>query len=431
MTSLPTNSRRKFIQSTAAVAAGATFLPATATAGFHASGSDVLKVGLIGCGSRGNGAAKDAIDADKNAKLTAICDIFPDKLEQAKSSLKRSLKDQYDVDDANCFSDFDGYKQLLATDVDVVLLTTPPYFRPKMLEAAVAAGKHVFCEKPVAVDGAGVRSVLETSRKAKEKNLNIVSGLCWRYDTGVLETMKRIQDGAIGDVVAIQNDYLTSELWYRTPKPDWTKMENQIRNWLYYTWLSGDHINEQHIHSLDKSVWLNGDQPPATCYGLGGRQKRTSDRYGHIYDHFAICFEWENGVKAFSYTRQMTGCHSTTEDHVLGTKGKAQVLRHKIEGPNSWSFRDRKASMYKLEHVALFDAIRSGKALNNGEYMSYSTLMAIMGREACYTGKRITSEDALNDTTVLGPEELAWTNDVPDYPVAIPGGNRTRRRGRQ
>ena len=217
------------------------------------------------------------------------------------------------------------------TDIDVVLLCTTPHFRPVQLRAAVEAGKHVFCEKPVAVDGPGVRDVLATSKMAAEKGLNLVSGLCWRYDLGVLETMQRIQDGAIGDIRSIQENYLTGTLWHRGQDPSWSEMEYQMRNWLYFTWLSGDHIVEQHIHSLDKALWLNGDVPPARAFGLGGRQVRTDDKWGNIYDHFAVCYEWESGVKAFAYTRQMSGCYNNVDDYVLGTKGSAVILRNTIE----------------------------------------------------------------------------------------------------
>lgn len=414
--------RRDFLKTgtTAALAGGlVTSLGSARMA--HATSDDTLKVALIGCGGRGTGAAINAMNADKNAKLTVLCDIFPDRIAQCKNVLKGQLGDQLAVDDANCFSDFDGYKKVMESDVDVVLLCTTPHFRPVQLAAAIDAGKHVFCEKPVAVDGPGVRSVLETCKKAKEKNLNVVSGLCWRYDLGVVETMKRIQDGAIGEIVTIQENYLTGTLWDRPRDPSWSEMEYQIRNWLYFTWLSGDHIAEQHIHSLDKALWLNNDKMPTYCYGLGGRQVRTDPKFGHVYDHFSVVYEWENGVRAYAFTRQMAGCWSETEDFIYGTKGKAEVLAHKIKGVDGeWKYKGPKPSMYDVEHQRLFAAIRAGEAINNGEYMSYATLMAIMGREACYTGEKITSEAMLNSHVKLGPEKLEWGN-VAVAPVAMPG----------
>lgn len=263
-------SRRGFLKSSSAAVVGGSLAAAFGSArGVHAAGDDVLNVGLIGCGGRGSGAAVNAMRADENLRLVAMADAFADRLKHSREVLSRQLGDKYQVKDEQCFSGFDGYKGVINPDVDVVLLATPPHFRPMQIRAAIDAGKHVFCEKPVAVDATGVRSVLETSELAKKKNLSVVSGLCWRYDYGVRETMKQIQDGAIGDIASIQENYLTGTLWHRGQKPEWSEMEYQMRNWMYFTWLSGDHIVEQHIHSLDKALWLMGDQPPARCYGLG------------------------------------------------------------------------------------------------------------------------------------------------------------------
>ena len=411
--------RRSFLHTTSAATVAGSVAALSAPMA-HASVDDVIKVGLIGCGGRGNSAAKNAMNADPNARLTALCDLFPDRLERASQVLTRQLGPQYDVPPDQTFSGFDGYKQLLQTDIDVVLLCTPPHFRPAQLQASIDAGKHVFCEKPVAVDPVGVRRVLDTSRIAKEKDLSIVSGLCWRYDYGVRETMQRILDGQIGDVTAIQENYLTGPLWHRGRKDDWSEMEYQCRNWMYFTWLSGDHIVEQHIHSLDKALWLMGDQPPARCVGLGGREVRTAEKWGNIFDHFAICYEWENGVKTFAYTRQMRGCKNQTEDFVIGSKGRAQVLAHRLQGATNWEYKGPKPSMYDVEHQELFAGIRKGEHINNGEYMSYSTLMAIMGREACYTGQEITLKAALDSDMDLSPASYEW-GDVPVPSVAIPG----------
>lgn len=327
------SSRREFLKgSTAAVVGGSVAATLGTARMVHAAGDDVIKVGLVGCGGRGSGAAVNAANADKNIRITVMADVFPDQLKHAREVLGKQLGDKLAVKDEFCFHGFDAYQKVMKTDVDVVLLCTPPHFRPEHLRAAVEAGKHVFCEKPVAVDSPGVRSVLETCEKAKQKNLAIVSGLCWRYDYGVKETMKQIQDGAIGDIVAIQENYLTGTLWQRPRQPDWSEMEYQMRNWLYYTWLSGDHIVEQHVHSLDKALWLMGDNPPEACVGLGGRQVRTDAKWGHIYDHFATSFEWPNGVRMYSFTRQMANCVGDVDDYVLGTKGQAIVLKNTIKG---------------------------------------------------------------------------------------------------
>jgi predicted dehydrogenase len=387
----------------------------------HAASDNVIKVGLIGAGGRGSGAAVNASHAGDDVRITALCDVFPDRLGHAKNLLERRLGEQYAVTDEQCFSGFDGYKQLLETDVDVVCLCTPPHFRPVQLRAAIEAGKHVFCEKPVAVDAPGVRSVLETAALAKQKDLSIVSGLCWRYDHGVRATMDKIKNGEIGDIRTIQENYLTGTLWHRGRKPEWSEMEYQMRNWLYFSWLSGDHIVEQHVHSLDKAMWLNDDIPPLRCYGLGGRQVRSDEKWGHIYDHFAVCYEWKDGTKCFSYTRQMKGCYNNVEDYVIGTTGRAEVLRNTVtNSKGDWRYKGDKPSMYDVEHKELFAGIRAGKHINNGVYMSYSTLLAIIGREACYTGKSIGWDEAMASNTVLGPREYAWGDiEVPE--VAVPG----------
>ena len=423
----PTDStpRRTFLKQSTATLAGGALLAADGIPAVHASGDEILKVGLIGCGGRGKGAAKNATQKQNRSKLTAIADLFPEPVEQGKKVLHKALGDAYAVPDEQCFVGFDAYQKLLDTDVDVVILATPPHFRPEHLAACIDAGKHVFCEKPVAVDPTGVRSVLATSELAAKKKLNLVSGLCWRYHNGVRSTIQQIADGVIGDIVTMHENYLTGTLWHRGRKPDWSEMEFQCRNWYYFKWLSGDHIVEQFIHSLDKALWLKHDVPPARCFGLGGRQVRTDPKFGDIYDHFAVCYEWEDGTKCYAYTRQMRGIFNNVEDYIHGTKGSARVLAHRISGPNfKWRYRGAgDPSMYDAEHVALFKAIRSGNPINNGTYMSYSTLMAIMGREACYTGSVIPWEDALKSPQDLAPAAYEWGPGM-KVEVATPGVTR-------
>jgi predicted dehydrogenase len=425
-------SRREFIKHSSAVAIGgslaATFggIPAV-----HAQGSEAINVALIGCGGRGSGAAINAMKGDPNNRLTVMCDLFPDRLNQSKQGLQRQLGQQFRVTDETSFSGFDGYKRVMESDAKVVLLCTTPHFRPLHLKAAIDAGKHVFCEKPVAVDATGVRSVMKTCEEAKAKNLAVVSGLCWRYDHAVREVVKRIQDGAIGDIVAMQENYLTSTLWHRGRRedhPEWSEMEYQMRNWMYYTWLSGDHNVEQHIHSLDKAMWLMGDTPPVSAVGLGGRQVRTGPEWGNIYDHHAVVYEWANGVRVYSLTRQMEKCANETEDIILGTKGQARILANEITGENPWKYpREQKRmdpNMYDSEHIELFKSIKDGKPINNGHYMCLSTMLAIMGRMATYTGQRVTWDQAINSKLDLTPESYDWgpVKLPPEaLAVAIPG----------
>ncbi len=423
--------RRTFLGASAATAVSAAVAghpTRSAAGGFHQGVDDKLRIGLVGCGGRGTDAVFNALQADANTEVVALADAFGDRVDSCYTNLNDNemAKGRVNVSEDRKFTGFDCCEQLVATEVDVVILATPPFFRPAQLKLAVDAGKHVFCEKPVAVDPTGVRSVLETCATAKQKGLSIVSGLCYRYDIGVNAVMQQILDGrALGDIQMIQENYLTGTLWYRGRNPDWSEMEYQMRNWLYYTWLSGDHIVEQHIHSLDKAMWLMGDEPPEFAYGTGGRLVRTDPQWGNIYDHFSTIYEWKNGVKMFSNCRQMADCMTDVEDYVIGTKASAQILRKEISDAAhgvTWKFREKTPSMYDVEHQHLFRSIRAGTPINNGSYMSNSTLLAIMGREACYTGKKIKWTELLNSDQQLGPKDLDF-GDYAAAKVAIPGGD--------
>jgi predicted dehydrogenase len=317
---------------------------------------------------------------------------------------------------------WNAYQELLKLkEIDVVLLATPPGFRPLHLQAAVDAGKHIFAEKPVAVDGPGVRAAMKACEEAKKKNLAVVSGLCWRYDTGMRETFKRIHDRAIlGDIVAMQCTYNTGPLWMIPREEKWSDMEWQLRNWLYFTWLSGDHNVEQHIHSLDKMAWAMNDECPVKAVGMGGRQVRTGPEYGHIFDHHSVVYEYANGVKAFSNCRQQAGCKNETADFVMGTLGTCDVMKHIIKGQMQWRYQGSRSDMYQNEHNELIASIRAGKPINNGDYMCKSTLMAIMGRMATYTGQEITWEKAMNSKEDLTPPKYEF-GSLPVPPVAKPG----------
>ena len=414
------STRRKFLK-TAAV--GASVLAATPWARrVHAGSDDTLRVGLIGAGGRGRGAAMDALSADKNAKLVAIGDTFADRANDCLTGLLRnsSIASRVDVTPERIFSGFDCYKQVIDADVDVVLLCTPPHFRPVQFAYAVEKNKHTFVEKPVAVDPVGVRSVLATSEIAKQKGLAVVSGLCWRYHYGKRAVMDQIHSGTIGDVVAMHCAYNTGELWHRGSKPEWSPMEYQIRNWLYFDWLSGDHITEQHIHSIDKMAWVMHDEPPVKVSSMGGRQKRTAEKWGNVYDHFASVYEYAGGQKLFSNCRQQDNCTPLVNDFIFGTKGQADVMKHRIKGETKWRFRGKGGAMYQIEHEEFFASIRSGNPINNGEYMSRSTLMAIMARMSAYTGQDVTWKQAMESELDLTPPAYQW-GDAPTVEVAMPG----------
>jgi len=419
-------SRREFIKSSGAVALGSTVafnlgMPKSS----FAMNSDTLKVGLIGCGGRGTGAANQALNADPNVVITHMADIFEDRMELSVNSLKKEHGERVKADKSTRFVGFDGAKKVIDSDVDVVLLTTPPCFRPKQLEMAVEAGKHIFCEKPMAVDAPGIRRVLAAAQKAKEKNLSLVSGFCWRYHTAKRESFGRILDGAIGNVHTVYNTYNTGALWLRDVKTEWSTMKKKMRNWLYYNYLSGDHIVEQAIHSIDMMSWAFGDMKPVSATGTGGRQSRVEPEYGNIYDHFAIVYEYENGVKGFHFSRQQKGCSGSYAVEAMGDQGHAMINcsrnRHTIKGKEDWRFRGEDNNMYQQEHDELFASIRKGEPMNDGEWMAQSTMLGIMGRMVAYTGQTISYEDALNSNQVLAPDDIDDSTQMEDPPVAKPG----------
>ncbi len=421
-------SRRDFLKTSSGLAVGATLVGTMSVPrSVHAGVSERMRVGLIGCGGRGTGAAQNALNASPDNVLVAVADTFPDFAKTSLKKLKRNeeTKDRVQVPDDHVFVGFNAYKKLIDSDIDVVILATPPHFRPQQLAYAVEKGKHTFVEKPIAVDAPGVRSVIETCNKAKEKNLAVVSGLCWRYHPAVQETVKRIvEDKAIGDIIAIQSTYNAGTLWHRGDDPKWSRMEYQIRNWLYFHWLSGDHICEQAVHSLDKTAWLQGDISPTQAFGMGGRQQRVGKEYGDIYDHHTVFYDYPTGIRVFFTCRQQSDTSALVDELVLGTKGHANILQFHIEGEKPWTYDgpDRNvARMYDLEHEALFNSIRDGKPINNGHYMANSTMLAVMGRMCTYTGQALTWDQCFNSQERLGPAEYAWNDNVPPAAVAIPG----------
>jgi predicted dehydrogenase len=418
----PSPTRRELLKS-AAVAGTLGSLPSV-----HAAGSDVLRVGLVGCGSRGTGAATQALAADPNVKLVAMADAFEDRLQESLELLRSDGKVSAKVDVApeRRFVGFDACQRLLDSGVDVVLLCTPPKFRPLHLQAAVEAGKHVFAEKPVAVDATGVRSVVETCKAAKAKGLSVVSGLCLRYDNGFRETVRRIHDGAVGEVVTLfANDYRSGR-WTKPRQPGWTEMTYQMRNWYNYTWLSGDFNVEQHVHFLDVCAWAMNDRYPVKAIGMGGRQALAGPEYGQIYDHFSVVYEYADGARLVSNCRQQPGCKTDLSVQVQGTRGRADLSERRKglrirTGSNEWVYDGPENLMYQTEHDEMFAAIRSGKPINNGEYMAWSTLLAIMGRMAAYTGQQVTWPMALNSKEDLSPARYDWDATPPASRVAVPG----------
>ncbi len=416
-------SRRQFLRTSALAAGTYTALPSV-----HVGGSDILRVGLVGCGDRGTGAARQALAADPGARLAAMADAFDDRLQQSLSILKQDEKvgSKVEVAPEHCFAGFDAYRKLLQSGVDVVLLCTPPHFRPIHLKAAIEAGKHVFAEKPVAVDAPGVQSVLESCKLAGTKNLSILSGLCLRFHQGFRETVQRLHDGAAGDITTLfANDYRSGR-WAKPKQPSWTEMTYQMRNWYNFTWLSGDFNVEQHVHFLDVCAWIMKEEYPVRAIGMGGRQVLTGTEYGNIFDHFSVVYEYASGARLISNCRQQPGCAGDMSAHVLGTRGKAVFQERKnglkIEtGTGSWHYSGPQNDIYQTEHDEFFASIRNGRHMNNGEYMARSTLLAIMGRMAAYTGQQVTWDMAAGSRVALSPDRYDWDGTPPEPRIAIPG----------
>ncbi len=413
-------SRRTFVRTTTAATLALPLAVRAAT-------RDVIRIGLIGCGGRGTGAAAQALQADARVELVAMGDLFEDRLQTSLNSLKAGVKDQakINVPPQRQFVGWDAFQAVLDANVDSVILTTPPHFRPAHLKAAIQAGKHVFAEKPVAVDAPGVRSVLESCELARQNKLSVVSGLCLRYGYGFREIMRRLHDGAIGDIHTLYaNDY-RGRIWFKDRQPDWTDMHYQMRNWYYYTWLSGDFNVEQHVHYLDICAWAK-QAYPVKAVGIGGRQVRTDSKYGNIYDHHSVIYEFEDGTRLVSNTRQMPGCRNDMSAQAFGSEGRAVITERRrgisIEpkGQKKWVFDGTENNFYQTEHDEMMAGIRNGTPINNGEYMAMSTLLAIMGRMATYTGKEITWEQALASQEDLTPPRYAW-GEAPEAPIAIPG----------
>ena len=396
----------------------------------HAQGSGRIRVGLVGCGGRGTQAAQQACECAPGVELVALGDMFRDRLDKSGKVLKEALGDKYKVNEERCFTGFDAYKNVIA-NCDYVCLTTPPGFRPQHLRAAVEAGKHSFVEKPVAVDGPGIRSIIESGEMARRKNLAVLAGTQYRYMPAYVETIKRVHDGLIGETLGMQVYFLTGMLWMYPRQESWSDMEWQLRNWYYFTWLSGDHIVEQHVHNMDTMNWTMNAHP-VKAVAMGGRQARTDKAYGHIWDHFAVEFEFPGGARVSSSCRQNDGTYSRVGDRIMGSKGVAELRGlgqpGRITGETKWRYDGEFPNPYVLEHKAAIESIRAGKPVNEAKQVAESSLSAILGRESAYTGQEVTWEQVLNSQTVLGPEHHSF-GDAPTPSVAIPGKTKLDRSG--
>ena len=430
-------SRRAFTASTAALGAAAVFASPSFGKIPGLRSENTLRVGVVGCGGRGTGAVIQALKADPGSVLWAMGDVFEHQLEPCLGYVTEAMLDLDDEQftdrwskkvqvQGRQFTGFDAIHKVLASGIDVILLTTPPGFRPEHLQLSVDAGKHVFCEKPVAVDAPGVRSVLESARKAKESSLSLMSGFCWRYQDQVRETLSKIHDGGIGDLHTIQTTYNTTGWVQPEPRePGWSDAEFQLRNWQYFNPLSADHVAEQAVHAIDWQAWAMQDQAPIRCFGVGGRQTRPDlPETGNVWDHFSLIYEYAGGVRAYHMCRHWPNTPSDNSAYFQGSAGNCVMQpwngTHTIEGEMPWKGSAGSNDMYQREHDVLFQSIRENRPVNDGRFMSHTSLLAIMGRMAAYTGDVVTWEQAMNSQEDLNTQPWAF-GDRATPKLAIPG----------
>ena len=430
------DSRRKFLANSALLASTAVGGQLAIGRSAHAAGSDTIKLGLIGCGGRGSGAAVDALSADSNTQLWAMADVFADKIESSVKNLSTQFADRVQVDPARRFAGLEGYQGVIENS-DVVLIACASRFHAPYALATVKAGKHVFVEKPAAVDVAGIHQLLEADELAKQNGTGMLAGLTYRYHLGRRQAIERIHDGQIGEIVAIQCDYLRSPYRLVERRPEWSETEYQFRNWYHFTWLSGDDVPQSLIHNLDSALWAVGDEPPLQAYGLGGRSTQFQEEMGTSFDHHSVIFEYTNGRRIYGSVRTAVGCFGNNRDIFHGTKGRclfagfAAPKFTDLAGETTWQADAdaSKKSPYRQEHLEFLQSIREGRPFQRGKQLAISTMASVLGQMAVYTGRRVTWEDAMQSKFAFPPEgEVRMDMEPPVqpgddglYPIAIPG----------
>jgi predicted dehydrogenase len=395
----------------------------------HAAGSDVLRIGMVGCGGRCTGAAENAMNVDRYVSLVAMGDLFLDRVHARREHLRKRKPEQVAVDDDRCFAGFEAYKKVIAC-VDVVLIANAAKFHPLHMTAALEAGKHVFVEKPHAIDPAGVKAVRAACDLAKHKKLSVVSGLQSRYDRGYQETMKRLHDGAIGEIVAIEENFLRPPYGLYERQPGMNEVQYQGSNQYHFVWLCGDDVPQSLVHNVDRSLWAMKQELPVKCHGMGGRASNFAPIYGDCFDHNAVVYEFASGAKLYAFCRTEHGCYNENSSTILGTKGRASILGCRIQGETNWAYDGPRPNPYDEEHRALFESIRKGEPINSGWHMADATLATVMGQISCFTGKEVTWQQATASDYFYPPAPDACTFDMdppvepgPDglYPVRVPG----------
>jgi len=428
MKEVKTITRRGFLKGSTVVGSAAVLGTLGISRSVFAAGSDIIRVGMIGCGGRNAGAAAQALTADRGARLVAMCDIFMDRVKGKRKALKQQKGEQVTADDDHCFVGFDGYKHVIESS-DVVLIANAAKFHPLHAMTAIKAGKHVFVEKPHGVDPAGMKLMQKAADLAKQKGLCLVSGLHSRYHTGYAETVQRIHDGAIGDVVAVEENFLRGPYGVIGRKEGLSELQWQCSTQYHFRWLSGDDVVQSLVHNLDRASWAMRNQAPVKCHGLAGRSSMTEPIYGDVFDHHSVVYEFASGVPIYAFCRTTTGCYNSSSSIVLGSKGRASVLGCRIWGETNWRWQGR-CDPYQREHDVLFAAIRSGKPVNNGDYMVRSTMITVMGQISCYTGKEVTWEQINKSDFHYPPRPEDCCDDMEppvkagahgSYPVPKPG----------
>ena len=420
--------RRNFLKTSTAAVSAATLAGLDIGRFAHAASSDILKVGMVGCGGRNSGAAAQALKADPGARLVAMCDILRERVDKARVAIKQAKGDQVTVDDDHCFAGFDGYKHVVEAS-DVVLIANAAKFHPFHAMTAIQAGKHVFVEKPHGIDPRSVKLMQQACDLAKQKKLCIVSGLHSRFHAGYIETVQRIQDGAIGKIVSIEENFLRPPYGVTERKPEYSELQWQASTQYHFCWLSGDDVPQSLVHNLDRSSWVLGNAVPIKCHGLGGRSTMVEPLYGDVFDHHSVVYEFDKGVRVYAFCRTTTGCYDEYSSLVLGAKGQASLLACRIWGETNWRWQGQ-CDPYQVEHDKLFAGIRSGNPINCGDYMARSTMITVMGQLSCYTGKEVTWEQVMASDYYYPPKPEDCRDDMEpptkpgangSYPVPAPG----------
>ncbi|HEY5915589.1 MAG TPA: Gfo/Idh/MocA family oxidoreductase [Verrucomicrobiae bacterium] len=419
----PVNSlnRRDFLKVSGVAASAAAVGSLDLGRSAHAAGSDILKVGMIGCGGRNSGAAVQALTADKGARLIAMCDVLKERVLGKREEIKAAKGDQVAVDDAHCFFGFDGYKHVIEAS-DVVLIANGAKFHPLHAFSAIQAGKHVFVEKPHGIDPRGVKLMQQACDLAKEKKLSIVSGLHSRFHTGFQETVQRIQDGAIGDVVTIEENFLRAPYGITERKPEYSELQWQVSTQYHFRWISGDDVPQSLVHNMDRASWVLGNAVPVKCHGLAGRSTMTEPIYGDVFDHHSVVYEFDKGIRVYALCRTTTGCYDEDSSLIFGSKGKASLKSARIWGATNWRWQGQ-CDPYQIEHDKLFAAIRSGEPINCGHYMARSTMITVMGQISCYTGKEVTWEQINASDFYYPPKPEDCRDDMDPPSKPMPGGS--------